>query len=135
MQDKDEQFRKVDVTELVNKKGFDCRECGHRHAGRALAYICIGCSCDVVPDFDRMAAEDFDAAGTAKNMNEEYDPTTDLIEIDGMMIEGGSVIRSQAEHNTEVMKRLGILTDDGDRYDFDNMCVCGNYTSFCTCYL
>lgn len=25
--------------------------------------------------------------------------------------------------------------DKEDRYSFDNMCVCGNPYSFCTCYL
>ena len=27
-----------------------CNACGHFHAGRALAYICIGCPCMVRPD-------------------------------------------------------------------------------------
>lgn len=29
---------------------WHCTECGHSHTGRDLAYICIGCPCDFVPD-------------------------------------------------------------------------------------
>ncbi len=27
--------------------GFDCHECGHRHANEAFAFICVGCPCPV----------------------------------------------------------------------------------------
>jgi hypothetical protein len=35
----------LDCTKLVEREGWDCPTCGHRHAGRPLAYICIGCLC------------------------------------------------------------------------------------------
>jgi DNA-directed RNA polymerase subunit RPC12/RpoP len=47
----------LDVTKLVEREGFKCRECGHRHSGKTLAYICVGCSCEFVPDFDAIAAK------------------------------------------------------------------------------
>ena len=31
--------------------GFRCPKCGHHHAGQTVAYICIGCPCDMVPDW------------------------------------------------------------------------------------
>lgn len=39
----------LDVTKLVEQEGWDCETCGHRHAGRTLAYICIGCPCPEQP--------------------------------------------------------------------------------------
>lgn len=45
---------KEELTELVKEKGFDCRACKHRHSGEQLAYICIGCPCEYVPDWDRL---------------------------------------------------------------------------------
>ncbi len=35
----------MDCTELIKREGWDCTACGHRHAGRTLANICIGCPC------------------------------------------------------------------------------------------
>jgi tRNA(Ile2) C34 agmatinyltransferase TiaS len=35
----------MDVTKLIDREGWDCPKCGHRHAGRTLGYICIGCPC------------------------------------------------------------------------------------------
>jgi hypothetical protein len=35
----------LDCTALVAREGWDCAACGHRHAGRTLANICIGCPC------------------------------------------------------------------------------------------
>jgi hypothetical protein len=29
----------------VENNGWNCFDCKHRHAGQALAYICIGCPC------------------------------------------------------------------------------------------
>lgn len=40
----------LDATALVQREGFDCKQCGHRHGGRSLAYICIGCPCEARPD-------------------------------------------------------------------------------------
>src|SRR5262245_18400424 len=34
---------------VVQRDGWDCAWCGHRHAGRQLAYICIGCRCEHRP--------------------------------------------------------------------------------------
>lgn len=40
--------------ELVNKnnvivrEGFNCFGCKHRHSGKSLAWICIGCPCSFV---------------------------------------------------------------------------------------
>jgi hypothetical protein len=40
----------LDVTQLINREGWDCSTCGHRHAGRTLANICMGCACpETVP--------------------------------------------------------------------------------------
>lgn len=44
----------LDVTKLVEREGFKCKECGHRHSGKTLDYICVGCPCEFVPDFDAM---------------------------------------------------------------------------------
>lgn len=38
-------FEAIDVTRLIEREGFACLECGHRHAGLTLAYICVGCPC------------------------------------------------------------------------------------------
>lgn len=35
----------LDCTTLVEREGWDCATCGHRHAGRTLGNICIGCHC------------------------------------------------------------------------------------------
>ena len=35
----------MDCTKLIDREGWDCSKCGHRHAGRTLANICIGCPC------------------------------------------------------------------------------------------
>lgn len=35
----------LDCTALIDREGWDCEACGHRHAGRTLANICIGCPC------------------------------------------------------------------------------------------
>jgi len=39
----------LDVTSNVERDGWDCAWCGHRHAGRAFGYICIGCACEQRP--------------------------------------------------------------------------------------
>ncbi len=48
-------IEELDVTALVNREGFKCPECKHKHAGRSLDYICVGCPCDLIPDFEKMA--------------------------------------------------------------------------------
>ena len=35
---------------IVQRDGWDCAWCGHRHAGRQLNYICIGCGCEQRPN-------------------------------------------------------------------------------------
>lgn len=45
----------LDVTKPVEREGFKCPECEHRHAGKTLDYICIGCPCPFVPDFKAIA--------------------------------------------------------------------------------
>lgn len=52
----------LDVTRLVEREGFDCKQCGHRHSGKTLAYICVGCPCDFVPDFDAIRKRQESAA-------------------------------------------------------------------------
>jgi len=37
-----------DATKSIEREGWDCDQCGHRHAGRAYANICIGCPCQSV---------------------------------------------------------------------------------------
>lgn len=37
-------------------EGWDCAKCGHRHAGRTLANICVGCPCPETAPLD--TAED-----------------------------------------------------------------------------
>lgn len=31
--------------DVIEREGVNCFGCRHRHAGKALAYICIGCPC------------------------------------------------------------------------------------------
>lgn len=61
----------LDVTALVEREGFDCPECKHRHSGKTLAYICVGCPCDFVPDWDAIqrGLEDV-AAGRTRPFSE-----------------------------------------------------------------
>lgn len=40
----------------VELAGFRCQACSHSHSGARLAYICVGCPCEMVPDFDKMRA-------------------------------------------------------------------------------
>lgn len=35
--------------EPVGHDGWHCETCGHQHAGKVLAYICIGCPCQETP--------------------------------------------------------------------------------------
>jgi hypothetical protein len=35
----------LNVTKLIDREGWDCAKCGHRHAGQTLANICVGCPC------------------------------------------------------------------------------------------
>ena len=39
----------LDVTDLIAREGWDCAACGHRHSGRTLGYICVGCPCPAQP--------------------------------------------------------------------------------------
>lgn len=48
---------KEETVQLVKEKGFKCRECKHPHTGARFAYICIGCVCDFVPDFEAILEE------------------------------------------------------------------------------
>jgi hypothetical protein len=34
---------------IVTQDGFDCPDCGDRHSGEDLAYICVGCPCETRP--------------------------------------------------------------------------------------
>lgn len=36
----------LDCTDLIAREGWDCPDCGHRHGGRTIANICIGCPCE-----------------------------------------------------------------------------------------
>lgn len=60
------EIESLDVTRLVEREGFDCPECKHRHSGKTLAYICVGCPCDFIPDFDAIGKEVDKATEPAK---------------------------------------------------------------------
>jgi hypothetical protein len=47
----------LDCTDLIAREGWDCVKCGHRHSGRTLAYICIGCPCDEKPPQDNIEGD------------------------------------------------------------------------------
>lgn len=34
---------------------LECPDCGHRHQGQELGFICIGCACDKRPPFRKLA--------------------------------------------------------------------------------
>lgn len=51
------EFQSLDVTQLIEREGWDCATCGHRHAGRTLAYICVGCPCPAQPPAEPAKAE------------------------------------------------------------------------------
>lgn len=53
-------FHVLDVTRLIEREGWDCGKCGHRHSGRSLGYICIGCPCDAQPVSVAAVREDVD---------------------------------------------------------------------------
>ena len=38
-------LRMIPADESIKREGWDCAKCGHRHTGRTLANICIGCPC------------------------------------------------------------------------------------------
>ncbi len=38
-------YQRVPKHEQTHEDPWMCHECGHRHQGRRLAYICIGCPC------------------------------------------------------------------------------------------
>ena len=66
---------KETLTERVKMVGFPCRECGHKHSGEYLDYICIGCPCDFVPDFD---SEGFvESSAHVTTMTESTQPNGD----------------------------------------------------------
>ncbi len=50
-----------------------CPACGHTHAGRNLAYICVGCPCTVRPDLTRGPALASGPATPEKSETEQRD--------------------------------------------------------------
>lgn len=51
------------TTEHIESHGWECGQCGHRHTGAALGFICIGCPCErthpTFAEFDRARQEEF----------------------------------------------------------------------------
>ena len=35
----------LDRVSEIHRRGFECDDCGHRHSGAAVGFICIGCPC------------------------------------------------------------------------------------------
>ena len=35
----------LDRASDIQRRGFECDDCGHRHSGAAVGFICIGCPC------------------------------------------------------------------------------------------
>lgn len=50
-----------EIVATVELVGFKCTSCGHSHSGKRLAYVCIGCPCGMIPDFDKITHGDDDA--------------------------------------------------------------------------
>ena len=46
-------------TQSSGETGWDCEKCGHRHAGRRWANICIGCPCPETAPLGTAAEEDW----------------------------------------------------------------------------
>ncbi len=55
------------------KPNNPCPECGHKHAGVSLAYICIGCPCPVVGPWEDGEEDELPVAIIVKWGEEAHD--------------------------------------------------------------
>jgi hypothetical protein len=63
------EIQELDCTKLIEREGWDCATCGHRHAGRTLANICIGCPCpETAPQNDADEASAVQEASTRETV-------------------------------------------------------------------